>query len=45
MSININLLLKQADNLRLKLLAIVGQNEDKKNNIISYLKSKNLAHI
>ena len=41
MSININLLLKQADNLRLKLLAIVGQNEDRKKGIISYLTSKN----
>ena len=41
MSININLLLKQANNLRLKLLAIVGQNEDRKKGIISYLKSKN----
>ena len=39
MSRNINLLLKQADNLRLKLLAIVGQNEERKKSLISHLKS------
>jgi len=41
MSTNINRLLKQADNLRLKLLAIVGQNEEIKKGVLTYLKSKN----